>query len=142
VTDFVTLGSPLTHAHYLMCHGKSEEELKKDFARRVRESEFPVCPPVPDFDRRLTFRDPNDGRLRFHHGAQFGLTRWTNLYFPMSQLLWGDAVGGPLAGAELFGDGVRYVKVSTRRNGKAALFTHTAYWDTSAGDGRQVMAKG
>jgi hypothetical protein len=137
VTDFVTLGSPLTHAHYLMCKGGSEEELKQDFSRRVREREFPVCPPVGDVDHRLTFRDPRTGRRVFHHGAQFGLTRWTNLYFPMSQLLWGDAVGGALAGADLFRDEVRDVPVSTRRNRKTELFTHTAYWDTRAGDGRQ-----
>lgn len=137
VTDFVTLGSPLTHAHYLMCNGRSVQELKQDFRRRVSEREFPVCPPVPDFEHRLAFRDTNAGRLRFHHGAQFGLTRWTNLYFPLSQLLWGDAVGGALAGADLFRDGVRDVKVSTRHKGKASLFTHTAYWNTSAGDGRQ-----
>ena len=141
VTDFVTLGSPLTHAHYLMCNGRSEPELKNDFRRRVNEREFPVCPPVPDFEHRLMFRDVHAGRLRFHHGAQFGLTRWTNLYFPMSQLLWGDAVGGPLARDdardELFGGGVRDVEVWTRRDKKSALFTHTHYWNTKVGDGRE-----
>jgi pimeloyl-ACP methyl ester carboxylesterase len=138
VTDFVTLGSPLTHAHYLMCDGQSEEELNKDFARRVSEREFPVCPPVQDdSDHRLTFWDARAKRRRFHHGAQFGLTRWINLYFPMSQLLWGDAVGGPVAGAELFREGVRDLKVWTRRDRKTALFTHTAYWNTKVGDGRQ-----
>jgi len=30
VTDFVTMGSPLTHAHYLMCDGKTKDELDKD----------------------------------------------------------------------------------------------------------------
>ena len=45
VTDFVTLGSPLAHAYYLMCNGKTEYELKQDFNRRVREFEFPKCPP-------------------------------------------------------------------------------------------------
>jgi len=138
LTDFVTLGSPLTHAYYLMCNGRSEPELKNDFARRVSEREFPVCPPARDESKhRLTYWDANARRLRFHHGAQFGLTRWTNLYFPMSQLLWGDAVGGPLAGAVLFRDGVRDVKVSTWLDGKTALFTHTAYWNTKVGDGRQ-----
>lgn len=137
VTDFVTLGSPLTHAHYLMCNGRSEKELKQDFARRVSEREFPVCPPSrDDSEHRLTYWDANARRLRFHHGAQFGLTRWTNLYFPLSQLLWGDAVGGPLVGADLFGDGVRDVRVATRRDGKTALFAHTDYWKTTAGDGR------
>jgi hypothetical protein len=137
VTDFVTLGSPLTHALYLMCNGRSEEELKQNFRRRVSEREFPVCPPMrDDGDDSFTFSDARTGRQRFHHGALFALTRWTNLFFPMSQLLWGDAVGGPLMGADLFGDGVRDVKVATRRDGKTALFAHTDYWKTTAGDRR------
>src|SRR4051812_48849218 len=57
VTDFVTLGSALTHAYFLMCVGKpeadlkaegranTENDLKEDFARRVDEREFPTCPP-------------------------------------------------------------------------------------------------
>jgi hypothetical protein len=32
VTDFVTLGSPLTHAYYLLCKGDTEDELKANFA--------------------------------------------------------------------------------------------------------------
>src|SRR5262249_3116605 len=58
VTDFVTMGSPLAHAHYLMCDGETEDELKCDFCRRVREFEFPTCPP---------FRHPDkgDGHLTY-----------------------------------------------------------------------------
>ena len=82
VTDFVTLGSPLTHAHYLMCRGKAEDQLKKDFDRRVQEREFPTCPPRKmDGDGRLTFDNPGSGKREFHHGGLFALTRWTNLFF-------------------------------------------------------------
>lgn len=146
VTDFVTLGSPLTHAQYLMCDGESEEGLQWHFEQRVKEREFPICPPrFLDDDGRLTFRNPPDtGEPHFHHGALFGLTRWTNLYFPMSELLWGDAIGGPLkekkgkAGKkeELFGSGVGDVEVYTLPNSQVELFTHTAYWDTKRRDGR------
>jgi hypothetical protein len=88
VTDFVTLGSPLTHALYLMCRGKSESELRSDFERRTREREFPTCPPsMLDGDYRLTFENPRNHLRQFHHGGQFALTRWTNLFFPASQLL-------------------------------------------------------
>jgi hypothetical protein len=45
VTDFITLGAALTHAQFLMCVGKTQPELQNDFARRVREREFPTCPP-------------------------------------------------------------------------------------------------
>ena len=45
VTDFVTVGAALTHAHFLMCVGKTQADLQDDFTRRVREREFPTCPP-------------------------------------------------------------------------------------------------
>jgi hypothetical protein len=131
VTDFVTLGSPLTHAHYLMCRGRSKTELEQDFERRKREREFPVCPP-PDpghaaGDGWLTYVNPNNGQKHFHHGGQFALTRWTNLYFPLSQLLWGDAIGGPLA--PVFGDHVADVPVHTTAQKTDSFFAHVLYWD-------------
>jgi hypothetical protein len=103
VTDFITLGSPLTHSLYLMCRGRTEHELQTDFARHVRERDFPTCPPrMLDGDGRLTFKNPKTGKREFHHGGMFALTRWTNLYFPASELFWGDAIGGELG--SLFGD--------------------------------------
>ena len=47
VTDFVTLGSPLTHAHYLMCDGRNDAELAANFQGRATQREFPTCPPEP-----------------------------------------------------------------------------------------------
>jgi hypothetical protein len=79
-----------------MCNGKTETKLIEDFRRRVEQREFPVCPPEKqDDDGILSFTDADD-RKEFHHAALFGLTRWTNLYFPRVQMFWGDAVGGPL----------------------------------------------
>jgi hypothetical protein len=71
----------------------------------------------------------------------FGLTRWTNLYFDANQLLWGDAIGGRLAKDalnkyDLFGEGVRDVELTTDKNKRTELFSHTAYWDTTYPDGR------
>ena len=128
VTDFVTLGNALTHAHYLMCLGKSQADLATDFARRVREREFPTCPPKQlDRDGLLAFCNPATKTKQIHHGALFGLTRWTNIYFPMSQIFWGDAIGGPVG--PIFGSHIVDVPVSTRTGGGADFFTHTAYWD-------------
>ena len=144
VTDFVTLGSALTHAYFLMCEDKSKTDstpattdasdkaadacLKKDFERRVEEREFPTCPPKRlDRDGLLTFVDPNTGKKRVHNGALFGLTRWTNIYFPRFQLFWGDAIGGPLS--PIFGYHIVDLEVSTRKGDSADFFTHTAYWD-------------
>jgi hypothetical protein len=134
VTDFVTLGSALTHAYFLMCIGKpgkaldSEDDLKEDFARRVGEREFPTCPPKRlDRDGLLTFTNPRTGNRQIHNGALFGLTRWSNIYFPRHQLFWGDAIGGALS--TIFGYHIVDLEVSTKKAGGDDFFTHTAYWD-------------
>ena len=135
VTDFVTLGSPLTHAHYLMCIGNTYEGLQEDFERRVREREFPTCPPARlDGDGLLLFTNPKTGGQEFHHGAIFGLTRWSNLYFPLVQLFWGDAIGGPLA--PVFGPHIEDIKVSTVTPPGPSFFTHTSYWSLAWLGGR------
>jgi hypothetical protein len=137
VTDFVTLGSPLTHAYYLMCDGKTEAVLVDDFNRRVKQREFPVCPPKKqDPDGVLSFANKVSGKTEFHHAAMFGLTRWTNLYFPRVQLFWGDAVGGPLK--DIFGRYIKDIPVSTVASRAAAFFTHTAYWKVSPSMGRDA----
>ncbi|MBR1243238.1 hypothetical protein JQ620_24355 [Bradyrhizobium sp. AUGA SZCCT0274] len=140
VTDFVTLGSALTHAYFLMCLGKTaadlkaegrlntEQDLKDDFARRVGEREFPTCPPKRlDRDGLLTFTNPKTHRKQIHNGALFGLTRWSNIYFPRRQLFWGDAIGGALS--PIFGYHIVDLAVSTKNAGGDDFFTHTARWD-------------
>ncbi|MBR1285830.1 hypothetical protein JQ597_27645 [Bradyrhizobium sp. AUGA SZCCT0177] len=140
VTDFVTLGSALTHAYFLMCLGKSEADLKaegrenteadlkEDFARRVEEREFPTCPPKRfDQDGLLAFTNPKTNKKQIHNAALFGLTRWSNIYFPRRQLFWGDAIGGALS--PIFGSHIVDLKVSTKKAGGDDFFTHTAYWD-------------
>ncbi|MBA2399348.1 MAG: hypothetical protein H0V72_11715 [Bradyrhizobium sp.] len=140
ITDFVTLGSALTHAYFLMCTGKpaadlkaegranTENDLKEDFARRVEEREFPTCPPKRlDRDGLLTFNNPKTYGRQVHNGALFGLTRWSNIYFPRRQLFWGDAIGGALS--PIFGSHILDLEVSTKKAGGDDFFTHTAYWD-------------
>jgi len=137
VTDFVTMGSPLTHAHYLMCDGNTEHLLNEDFRRRVMQREFPVCPPKGgESDGLLSFYNSTTGRREFHHAALFGMTRWTNLFFPMNQMFWGDAIGGPLK--DIFGRYIKDVKVSTYSPRRNAFFTHTAYWSLAWPRGRKA----
>jgi len=137
VTDFVTLGSPLTHAYYLMCDGRTEDELVADFRRRVKQREFPTCPPEKqEDDGLLSFTNPATKKKEFHHAALFGMTRWTNLFFPMSQLFWGDAVGGPLN--SIWGQYVKDVEVHTCKPPKPAFFSHTAYWSLKKSGGREA----
>lgn len=130
VTDFVTLGSALTHAYFLMCKGKTRDDLRADFARRTTEREFPTCPPTQlGDDGLLAFDNPLSKTKQVHHGAVFGLTRWTNIYFPVEQIFWGDAIGGPLA--PIFGRHIVDLPVSTKDPSEADFFTHTAYWDVA-----------
>ena len=130
VTDFVTLGAALKHAKFLMCHGKNRAELEKDFDRRVEEREFPTCPPAKDPpDGWLAYTDPNSNKKRLHHGGLFALTRWTNIYFPLQQVFWGDAIGGPLD--PVFGSHIEDWEVWTDSSRPNGVFTHTKYWDTT-----------
>lgn len=137
VTDFVTLGSPLAHAPYLMCRGSTEDELTEDFRRKTSERELLTCPPkLIDDDKRLTFVSPNGDTRKFHHSGLFGLTRWTNLYFPTEQLLWGDAVGGEVG--PIFGDGrttnIVDIPISLDDVKSAPLFGHVRYWEIGDND--------
>ena len=137
VTDFVTLGSPLAHAVYLTSQGHDPGPLDAPFELRKAERVYPTCPPVSTKDdKRLTYEPKDGGGRRFHHGALFGFTRWTNLYFPMSELLWGDAIGGPLA--PVFGKGIVDIPVSTRDPAADDLFTHVTYWDVRRARERQA----
>lgn len=127
VTDFVTLGSALVHARYLMCRGDTSDELDRDFFLRKKERELPICPPYELYDDGLLTFTPPGSHRRFHHGGMFALTRWTNLYFDMSEILWGDPVGGPLR--PIFGAGIHDIKVYSDRLEEYDWLAHTKYWD-------------
>ena len=127
VTDFVTLGSPLSHAAVLLADDEAALKAKQE-AR-----EFPKAPPVTETTRspggqpvtRFSYHPDETQPFRVpNHGALFAATRWTNLYFPCKWILWGDVVGGPLAG--IFGRGVKDVAVTTELRG--GLLSHTLYW--------------
>jgi hypothetical protein len=150
ITDFVTLGSPLTYAPFLLARDW------KDFCEAKDQREFPTCPPRRNDQRDDDKKEGDGGLLRrmlpgntsprhevriLHHGALFACTRWTNLYFP------GDIVGGPLAftadpwdpkkRVELFGIGVRDVALegpSARRK-----VSHVKYWDAEEASAKQEL---
>ena len=135
VTDFVTVGAALTHAYYLMCPGKDTDELKAVFDERTREREYPTSPPRRlDQDGLLAFTHWQTKERAFHHGGLFAMTRWTNIYFPMKQLFWGDAIGGAVG--PVFGRNILDVEVSTDSSGKFGFFTHTSYWKVDCPEGR------
>ncbi|CCI51551.1 membrane hypothetical protein [Nostocoides jenkinsii Ben 74] len=107
VTDFITLGSPLTHALDLL--GGKDVTLEC----RMSENELPSCPPRGEQQHReevwkregrptqlaagadgkgrvAFYRGNNEsGPLRAHEASPFATTRWTNLYIPVTPWLGG-----------------------------------------------------
>lgn len=125
VTDFITLGSPLTHAAILMARDIDNLRQKQN------DREFPTCLPTLETltrdhqeVRRFSFELAPHGYRVPHHAAVFAPTRWTNLYFPNSLIVKGDLIGGPLSA--VFGAAIRDVPVSTTQ--WAGLLSHTLYW--------------
>jgi hypothetical protein len=119
VSNFITMGSPLTHAVMVMANSKHE------FYKRKMIREFPTCPPVPDIndDNKCFFNFTEDKYLRPHHAALFALTRWTNIYFS------NDYIGGNLSSE--FGIGIRDIELKSQ-NGFVKKYlpfaSHTSYW--------------
>ncbi|MFN0103114.1 MAG: hypothetical protein ACKV2U_13615 [Bryobacteraceae bacterium] len=91
ITDFVTLGSPLAHAEFLLARDR------RDLCSRKMDRELPTCPPQPEDFRdagllckTARFEGHDHDVLVLHHAGLFACTRWTNLYFT------NDIIGGPL----------------------------------------------
>lgn len=121
VSDFVTVGSPLSKADVLLAVDANALEQKKGLR------EIPTCPPTFEVDdlTTLTFRFsfPADKDERVpHHGAVFGPTVWTNIYFPSVAIAFGDMISG--ACAPLLGRGVRDISLKIG----APVFRHLDYW--------------
>lgn len=137
VTDFVTLGSPLTHGDLLLSSGLA------DLRQRQREREYPVSPPMLDDHDRSSFPQLYElpGRARrsalvSSEASVFASTRWTNMYFPVRSGVIGDLVGGPLSG--VFGPGILDIALRTPTNVPRwrSLFpwAHSNYWLPVVGD--------
>jgi hypothetical protein len=151
VSDFVTLGSPLTHAEFLLVRDRAR--LTEAKSQRI----LPTCPPTLEYDgttkqQHFTYRslevrglgtDADVGSPRVpHHAALFAYTRWSNIYSPNSAIAWGDIISGPLAGAmgmeangrTISGIVDRPVMPVLDRGGRPIVeedrpfFTHTKYW--------------
>jgi hypothetical protein len=151
VTDFITLGSPLTYGSFLMADSVEE------FEARRREREFPLCPPRRDHEDVYYTQRARTGPGQapvsqniLNSGALFACTRWTNIYFPYRWGVLGDIIGGPVCPA--FGEGVRDVPVHlSLRPGSGGAWgwlkriwargpaAHTRYWKkfASKGAGRE-----
>lgn len=132
VSDFVTIGSPLTHAEFLL--SDDQQKLQERFALG-----FLATVPPRHYDAQGNMLDmaaqgknplvyESDGKLVAHHTAAFAATRWTNIYDdPQGGIFSGDVVSGPLR--SLFGIGISDVNVTLKKGGMLnRVFTHTSYW--------------
>lgn len=144
ISDFVTLGSPLAHAEFLIASSD------KDLAERKFQRELPQSPPLrEDLDpktfelAKATHKLPVGGSYdgsklvsfplpaspsiwELHHAAPFAVVRWTNVYDPAALVYRGDIIGGPAA--RNFGPAIVDINLKSLR-GQATCFTHTKYWE-------------
>lgn len=151
ISDFVTMGSPLTSAQFLVAEGPA------DFAGLKDDRLMPTSPAQPyDDDHQAAYLDGKQ-RLVAHHGAVFSAVRWTNLYDPFPRIfLYGDAIGGKISGPDRFGAGIvdqcrkiyRFERVveeelpdGTVRTHReyplpwlTRVFTHNHYWTNTNGN--------
>ena len=134
ISDFVTLGSPLTHAEFLVSRDRAA------FEERKAERLFPTCPPMLEPSRRPSFLYPAGERAFAHHAAMFAAMRWTNIHDTDRVPVFGDFISGPCA--PNFGPGVLDVAIKLDRGGPfGRLVTHTDYWNMDA-SGRASDAEG
>lgn len=130
ISDFITLGSPLTHTDFLTLDGGDALE------RALEERLLSSAPPRPDRPSlSMLYYDWSPGRSAKrgpfpHFAAPFAAVRWTNIFDKHWLPLLGDIVSGPLRPA--FGPGIREHQVAIERPGWLPvirrLFTHTLYW--------------
>ncbi|CAG0964158.1 MAG: hypothetical protein F9K19_25800 [Rhizobiaceae bacterium] len=123
ISDFITLGSPLTHAEFLVSRDRAA------FEERKAERLFPTCPPMLEPGKLPSFLYSN---LQYaHHAAMFSAMRWTNIHDPGAMPFLGDFISGPCR--PNFGPGIVDVAVAIDRGGPfGRLVTHTDYWNPRA----------
>lgn len=118
ITDFVTIGSPLTYASLLMAGSDGEFSADVELYKR-----HPTSPPQ---GREMGGAMFDHGWL--HHAGLFATTCWTNLYFPPRGLIGGDVIGGRIAGDPPGGLGRGVLDVSLAHDPTVRGFTHNEYW--------------
>lgn len=156
ISDFLTLGSPLTHAEFLLARDWA------DLDSRQRRRELPTSPParenleprtlaiakkvgglpieeVEGNSRLLSFPTwKNPPQWSLHHGAAFAVVRWTNIFDRSRLVFQGDLISGPLGPS--FGPAIDDVDLADI-DGQSKSFTHTHYWQESASPGRLKLLR-
>ncbi len=129
VSDFVTMGSPLSSSDVLLAKDRATLD------RKIASREIPASPPQSERAKLVRFSYPPEGKARTpHHGAAFAPTVWTNIYYPNVLGLIGDFVSGPVA--PLLGPAVRDVRVPIG----LPAFRHLSYWARPERGGPSIRA--
>ena len=128
VSDFVTMGSPLSNADVLIAKNR------KDLDARIALRDQPACPPQSERGSRVRFTYESGGERIPHHGAVFAPTVWTNVYHPNVLGLIGDFISGPVA--PMLGPGIRDIRVPIG----APAFRHLSYWSRPDKGGPAIRA--
>jgi hypothetical protein len=131
VSDFVTLGSPLAHAEFLLARDRPR------FEKLINERVFPTSPPQMDKRqgafglRSFLYTSAIDGNIWPHHAAMFAVMRWTAVYDPARLIFGGDFIGGKMR--RNFGPGIAEARAKLTKPGLLKrLVTHTHYWNPMA----------
>jgi len=115
VSDFITLGSPLSHGRLLLEGSANAPHLSDRFScQRDLTGSILACPPV------ARDRDP----AGLDEAELFLAVRWTNLFFD------DDMVGGNVARDSeglLFGNGIKDMEFSSKEFAAPGL-SHNSYW--------------
>jgi len=121
ITHFITLGSPLTHASFLLANNLDELDQRKE------ERELPTCPPVFEVVHKVNrftyLPDFKKSERVLHHASPFACTQWINVYYN------NDFVGGNLS--EYFGIGIRECPIRLKKKpllSSIPFLSHTHYW--------------
>lgn len=117
VSDFVTMGAPLSKADVLLARDSG------DLEKRISYRELPTNPPRSERETQVQFSYPPTGTSRIpHHGAVFAPVVWSNIYYPNLLGLIGDFISGPVA--PQLGAGIRDIRVPIG----FPMFRHLSYW--------------
>ena len=135
ISDFITLGSPLTHANFLLF------KKPEDFILRKLDREFPTNPPLAECDgdtNSFIFTVNEESYL--HHAAVFAPVRWSNLYSPVSDVLKGDIISGKVtemfcppgwteSKKQIVMSPIKELSVLNKElSSTERIFTHRKYW--------------
>ncbi len=120
ISDFVTVGSPLSFANFLVAKDEADFVFKRE-----RTPQILLCPPTLEKDKNFYHKNIGTPLLRNYllptASSVFLYIRWTNIYGHK------DMVGGAVA--PLFGAGVFDLKAHS----SSFLAAHTEYFNAKKG---------